>query len=91
MRSLAGTYRDRIRQIRRLCTHDEEFRLLWEDNVAARRAYRHFRSLGKEERADEYCQICDELGVDIRHYLDRQQPHLAEIKSILCVKKKARR
>jgi cell fate (sporulation/competence/biofilm development) regulator YlbF (YheA/YmcA/DUF963 family) len=85
------TYGEWLRQVRRLCAEDEEFRLLWDDAVAARRAYRHFRAFGAPgtERADEYRQISKELVVDIRRYLDLKRPQMHTPKGILSFKKKA--
>lgn len=65
--------------------------MLWDDAVAARRAYRHFRAHGKAgmERSDEYHQISEELVVDIRRYLDLKRPQMQTAKGILSFKKKA--
>ena len=74
MRFIAKAHRKRMRQIRRLSQADEEFRLLWEDYLLARRAFRHFTTLGEEaaETAGEYRQYCMQLAEEVRGYLDEQ-------------------
>ena len=88
---LTPTYGGWVRQVRRLCAEDEEFRLLWDDTMAARRAHRHFRALGEAgtDRSDEYRQISEELVVDIRRYLDLKRPQMQAAEGLLSFKKKA--
>jgi hypothetical protein len=74
MRFIAKAHRKRMRQIRRLSQSDEEFRLLWEDYLLARKAFRNFTALGEEgaELAGEYRQYCAQLAVEVRSYLDQK-------------------
>jgi hypothetical protein len=58
--------RNPIRRIRKLLLAEEEFRLTWDDYLAARRALRYFRSRGDEEKTNEYLQIAEELAAEIR-------------------------
>ncbi len=69
---VANNHLRRIRQIRRLYKSDDEFQLIWEDYLLARKARRHFGSLGEVgcERAEEYRILCDELAEEVRRYLD---------------------
>jgi hypothetical protein len=63
-----------MRQIRHLSRFDEEFQLLWDDYLLARKAFRHFNALGDEEAATagEYRLYCMQLAEEIRGYLEQE-------------------
>jgi hypothetical protein len=70
MRAWTNRHRSRARFIRRLYKEDEEFRLLWDDYLLARKARRHFKALNNRELAEEYNQLCAELAQEVRGYID---------------------
>jgi hypothetical protein len=72
MGAWTNRHRNHARLIRRLHKEDEEFRLLWDDYLLARRARRHFKALNNRERAEEYSQLCGELAHAVREYIDIQ-------------------
>jgi hypothetical protein len=65
--------RDRILQIRGLYRKDEEFRELWDDYLAARKARRYFERQRNSQRVEEYLELGEELAEEVRKYIDSRR------------------